>query len=124
VLISGAETAIDVEDLKSNCRYQGGYSSADKVIARFWKVVASLSASEQALLLRFVTSCQRPPPLGFEQLEPRFCIQRIAISNDNEKLPSAATCFNTLKLPTYSSEKVMKEKLLISISSNSGFELT
>jgi len=123
VLISGAEVAIDIEDLKANCRYQG-YSSMDRVVGRFWKVVATLTAAEQALLLRFVTSCQRPPPLGFEQLEPKFCLQRIPINNDNEKLPSASTCFNTLKLPTYSSEKVMKQKLLLSISSNSGFELT
>ena len=61
---------------------------------------------------------------GFEQLNPRFCLQRIGITTDDEKLPSAATCFNTLKLPNYSSEKVMKKKLLLSISSNAGFELT
>ena len=40
------------------------------------------------------------------------------------KLPSASTCFNTLKLPTYSSEKVMKKKIIMSITSGAGFELT
>jgi ubiquitin-protein ligase E3 C len=124
VLISGAPTAIDVVDLKQHCRLAGGFTSMDRTVQRFWKVVASLDAREQALLLRFVTSCQRPPPLGFEQLQPPFCLQRIPVSSDDEKLPSAATCFNTLKLPTYSSEKVMKKKLLVSITSNSGFELT
>ena len=123
VLISGAPTAIDVEDLKRNCRYQG-FTSMDRVVQRFWKVITGLDAQQQAQLLRFVTSCQRPPPLGFEQLNPRFCLQRIGIATDDEKLPSAATCFNTLKLPNYSSEKVMKQKLLISITSNAGFELT
>ena len=96
----------------------------DRVVQRFWRVVASLDAQQQAQLLRFVTSCQRPPPLGFEQLNPRFCLQRIGITTDDEKLPSAATCFNTLKLPNYSSEKVLKQKLLVSISSGAGFELT
>ena len=124
VLISGAPTAIDVEDLKKWCKYQGGFTGLDKTTKMFFRVVASLDAREQALLLRFVTSCQRPPPLGFEHLNPRFTLQRIGVSSDDEKLPSAATCFNTLKLPTYSSEKVMKQKLLVSITSGAGFELT
>ena len=124
VLVSGAVAAIDVEDLRRHCRLQGGFTSADRTVQRFWRVVASLDAREQALLLRFVTSCQRPPPLGFEQLHPPFCLQRIPVGSDDEKLPSAATCFNTLKLPTYSSEKVMKKKLLLSITSGAGFELT
>ena len=36
---------------------------------------------------------------------------QVAIRSDTEKLPTASTCFNTLKLPTYSSWKVMKTKL-------------
>ena len=88
------------------------------------QVVASLDAREQGLLLRFVTSCQRPPPLGFSQLQPLFTLQRIPIRRDDEKPPSASTCFNTLKLPTYSSSKVMRAKLLLSITSGAGFELT
>lgn len=125
VLVSGdSHASMDVSDLQKHCRLAGGFTSYDRTVQRFWRVVASLDAREQALLLRFVTSCPRPPPLGFEHLHPPFCLQRIPVSSDDEKLPSAATCFNTLKLPTYSSEKVMKTKLLLSITSNSGFELT
>lgn len=68
-------------------------------------------------------SCPRPPPLGFRGLQPPFTLHRVSISKD-EKLPSASTCFNVLKLPTYSSEAVMKEKLLTAIFSGSGFELS
>jgi hypothetical protein len=52
-------------------------------------VVSSLDAREQALLLRFVTSCQRPPPLGFEHLNPPFTIQRIPIAGDfaSQRIP-------------------------------------
>jgi ubiquitin-protein ligase E3 C len=57
-------------------------------------------------------------------MNPHFTIQRVSINRDDEKLPTSSTCFNVLKLPTYSSEKVMKEKLLYSIQSGSGFELT
>ena len=125
VLISGsADGKIDVADMKSHARYTGGYTIFDKHIARFWNVVASFSSTEQAELLKFVTSCERPPPLGFMTLNPPFTIQRVGILRDGDKLPSASTCFNTLKLPTYSSEKVMKQRLLYAIKSGAGFELT
>lgn len=46
----------------------------------------------------------------------------MSITRD-DKLPAASTCFNVLKLPTYSSEAVMRDKLLTAIFSGSGFEL-
>lgn len=125
VLISGASDGkIDVSDMKSNTRYTGGYSMLDRNIVRFWNAVSSLTPKQQADLLRFVTSCERPPPLGFASMNPPFTIQRVGIMRDGEKLPTAATCFNTLKLPTYSSEKVLKDRLIYAIESGSGFELT
>lgn len=78
----------------------------DRTVKRFWSVVSAMSAKEKAALLRFVTSCERPPPLGFESMQPPFCVHRVGIRADGERLPTASTCFNTLKLPTYSSEKV------------------
>ena len=125
VLISGpTEGAIDVEDMKANTKYAGGYTMFDRNINRFWKVVKAFNKQQQADLLRFVTSCERPPPLGFSSMNPPFTIQRVPISSDGDKLPTSSTCFNVLKLPTYSSEKVLKERLLYSIQSGSGFELT
>ena len=125
VLISGASDGkVDIADMKSNTRYTGGYSRLDRNVVRFWNVVSTLSPRHQADLLRFVTSCERPPPLGFASMNPPFTIQRVGIMRDADKLPTASTCFNTLKLPTYSSEKVLKEKLLYSIGASAGFELT
>lgn len=106
-----------------------------------------MSVEDQANLLRFVTSCARQPLLGFRQLNPRFCIQKIptheagSIDENNRreasaagrpyteyvhaaKLPSAGTCMNLLKLPEYSSIEMLREKLLYAIRSQSGFELT
>lgn len=125
VLISGpSDGKIDVADMRSNSRYAGGYTPIDRNVVRFWKVVGSLSSEQQAALLRFVTSCERPPPLGFSTLNPPFTIQRVGILRDGDKLPSASTCFNVLKLPTYSSEKVLRQRLIYAIESGAGFELT
>lgn len=125
VLISGASDGkLDVEDMRSNCRYVGGFTGIDRTVNRFWSVVASMDSKQQADLLRFVTSCERPPPLGFASLNPPLTLQRVGIMRDGDRLPTSATCFNVLKLPTYSSEKVMKERLLYAIQSGAGFELT
>jgi len=125
VLISGSSDGkIDIEDMRSNTRYVGGYTGIDRTVNRFWNVVGSLSSKQQGDLLRFVTSCERPPPLGFASMNPPFTIQRVGILRDGDKLPSASTCFNTLKLPTYSSEKILKQRLVYAIESGAGFEMT
>ena len=121
VLISGPSGGmIDISDMKANARYAGGYHSLDRHIIRFWKVVSSLDKKQQAHLLRFVTSCERPPPLGFASMNPPFTIQRVS----GDKLPAASTCFNVLKLPVYGSEKILRERLTYAIESGTGFELT
>ena len=123
IWISGSQSGLSIEDLRQYTRYAGGYLSVDHHIQRFWSVFAELSSEDQALLLKFVTSCERPPSLGFASLQPPFTIQRVECSDD-QRLPTASTCFNILKLPTYNSAKVMKEKLLQSIRAKAGFDLS
>lgn len=43
---------------------------------------------------------------------------------DVERLPSASTCFHTLKLPNYRRRATLKQKLLQAIGSGAGFELS
>lgn len=123
-LISGAVGKFSLEDLRRHTSYANGFHGMDRTVSRFWKIFAELPAEDQARLLRFVTSCERAPLLGFSTLSPPFTLQKVSISSDDEALPSASTCFNVLKLPTYSSSKVMKDKLLTAIHSGAGFELT
>eukprot|EP00602_Paraphysomonas_sp_CaronLab_P006417 CAMPEP_0185031244 /NCGR_PEP_ID=MMETSP1103-20130426/18610_1 /TAXON_ID=36769 /ORGANISM="Paraphysomonas bandaiensis, Strain Caron Lab Isolate" /LENGTH=1024 /DNA_ID=CAMNT_0027566705 /DNA_START=286 /DNA_END=3360 /DNA_ORIENTATION=- len=123
VLISGATAEISVADLKAHTRYTAGYHSMDRHIQRLWAVIESMSEADRALLVKFVTSCERPPSLGFGDLNPPFTIQRVD-GGDDTRLPTASTCFNILKLPTYSSQQVLRDKLLTAIRSNSGFELS
>lgn len=121
ILISGSQAAIDLEDFKAHTRY-AGYNSLDSTMRSFWAVMAELTEEERSLLLQFVTACPRPPSLGFAALNPPFTIQRV--DADDQRLPTASTCFNILKLPAYSSKKVLKERLLASITSKAGFDLS
>jgi len=121
IVISGAKKAFDVDDLKSHTAYKG-YTSFDSNVRDFWKVFSEFTEQEKILLLKFVTSCSRPPLLGFSHLHPQFTIQYVE-NQDGEKLPTASTCFNILKLPKYSNKKKLKDKLLLAIKSGSGFNM-
>lgn len=121
VLISGAPTPIDLEDLKINTKYSGGYEESHPVIKCFWRVVNEFNETQRRQLLKFVTSCSRPPLLGFKDLQPPFCIQ---FAGREERLPTSSTCMNLLKLPEYLEKEALKSKLLYAIESGVGFELS
>lgn len=67
--------ALDLDDLRRHVVYSGGYHDDHPVIHEFWRALQSMTPDEQRGLLRFVTSCSRPPLLGFRYLEPNMCIQ-------------------------------------------------
>ncbi|KAM1408826.1 hypothetical protein ACFX2I_009298 [Malus domestica] len=132
-LLSGGNHDIDVDDLRKNTRYTGGYSDGSRTIKIFWEVMKGFEPKERCMLLKFVTSCSRAPLLGFKHLQPTFTIHKVACDipvwdtmrgHDVERLPSASTCYNTLKLPTYKRPSTLRDKLLYAISSNAGFELS
>ncbi|OMJ65573.1 hypothetical protein SteCoe_33944 [Stentor coeruleus] len=120
-LISGTTESIDLQDLKAYTAYID-CSSWDDCVKNFWKVMESFDDEERSLVLKFVTSCHRPPLMGFKNLFPPFTLSKARIDRDDEKLPSSQTCMNILRIPTYSSWKVLREKLIIAIRSNAGFE--
>lgn len=51
----------------------GGYSADHPVIRVFWRVVEGFTDEEKRKLLKFVTSCSRPPLLGFKVGPLRVC---------------------------------------------------
>uniref|UniRef100_A0A3B4FFS5 Ubiquitin-protein ligase E3C n=1 Tax=Pundamilia nyererei TaxID=303518 RepID=A0A3B4FFS5_9CICH len=122
VLISGAHVPICLDDLKNFTNYSGGYSATHPVIQIFWEVVEGFTDDEKRKLLKFVTSCSRPPLLGFKELYPAFCIHNGG--TDLDRLPTASTCMNLLKLPEFCDQHLMRNKLLYAIESSSGFELS
>ena len=106
MMFSG-NSKIDVGDWMRNATYIN-YSKSDQVIRWFWQFVLSLSSSDKALLLRFTTGSSKLPPGGFAQLSPTFTITRTPYRLERG-LPTAATCFNLLKLPAYESEYALKK---------------
>jgi len=48
----------------------------------------------------------------------------VARRQSTDRLPTASTCFNLLKLPSYSKKTILREKLKYAIMSKAGFELS
>ncbi|KAI0755393.1 HECT-domain-containing protein [Daedaleopsis nitida] len=122
ILLGGVNAPIDLDDLRRHTQYGGLYEDQHPTIQLFWQVANTLSQDERRKLLRFVTSCSRPPLLGFKELNPNFAIRDA--TDDETRLPTASTCVNLLKLPRYSSATVLREKLVKAINSNAGFDLS
>lgn len=104
---------IDLHLLERHTQYRG-VSPTDQHIRFFWNVLRSFSATEQTLFLKFAWGRERlPPETLFNEEMKIFPINK---ENQDSLLPHADTCFFNLHLPKYSSEELMKEKLLIAIT--------
>ncbi|KAI5965544.1 HUL5 [Candida pseudojiufengensis] len=121
MLISGGEKDINIIEWQNNVEY-GGYLENDKTIKLFWEIIQELNMEEKSKLIKFVTSVSRAPLLGFKTLNPKFGIRNSG--NDKDRLPTASTCVNLLKLPDYQNKEIMKEKLLYAINTEAGFDLS
>ncbi|KAJ6512732.1 HECT-domain-containing protein [Mycena sanguinolenta] len=122
ILIGGTDSPVDLDDLQGNTQYGGIFDANHATIISFWRVVRTFDQEQRRALLRFVTSCSRPPLLGFKELVPNFAIRDAG--SDELRLPTSSTCVNLLKLPRYQSEKVLRAKLLQAITANAGFDLS
>ncbi|EPY15055.1 hypothetical protein STCU_12370 [Strigomonas culicis] len=69
----------------------------------FLSVLETMTDEDRTLLLRFITGQSRLP------LKSRIKVQH---SGNKNTLPTSSTCFFTLRLPSYSSDQKMKERLL------------
>lgn len=121
-LISGAMIPVNIQDLKQHTHYSGGYTINHPVIQNFWDVVENFTDTQKRQLLKFVTSCSRPPLLGFKDLFPAFCVH--FGGNEEDRLPTASTCMNLLKLPEFHDKETLRTKLTYAIESGAGFELS
>ncbi|KAG7286570.1 hypothetical protein NEMBOFW57_008881 [Staphylotrichum longicolle] len=126
-LVGGDSSEIDVADLRRHTQYSGVYAIGDDgeehpTVKLFWEVMRGLEDAERRDVLKYVTSTPRAPLLGFGQLSPPFTIRDGGL--DQERLPSASTCVNLLKLPQYKSAAALKKKLLYAVTSGAGFDLS
>jgi E3 ubiquitin-protein ligase HECTD1 len=98
-----------------------GYTRESPAFLKFVNVLVNFTDAERKAFLQFTTGCSSLPPGGLANLYPRLTIVRKIDAGDGS-YPSVNTCVHYLKLPDYTTEEVMREKLLAA-TREKGFHL-
>lgn len=98
-----------------------GFTRDSAGFKKFVNVICSMSGDERKGFLQFATGCSSLPPGGLANLNPRLTIVRKVDATDTS-YPSVNTCVHYLKLPDYSTEEIMRERLIVA-TKEKGFHL-
>lgn len=91
---------VSVEALKKSSRYESGLSETSSEVKTMWEALEKFSNDDRSRFLRFITGRRRLP-----------CTIYIDSAEQDSKLPTSATCSNTLYLPRYSSVEEAVDRL-------------
>lgn len=122
-LFGSAEEDWSIETLPAAINANHGYNKESEAITRLINILVGFNDIEKRAFLQFLTGAPKLPIGGFKALRPAFTVVRKQAENglkDDDYLPSVMTCANYLKLPNYSSESVMREKLLQAVNEGAG----
>ncbi|GAB6021555.1 hypothetical protein CHUAL_004153 [Chamberlinius hualienensis] len=109
------------EDVLNYTEPKLGFSKESPGFQRFVNVLVGMNAYERKAFLQFTTGCSSLPPGGLANLYPRLTVVRKIDATDGS-YPSVNTCVHYLKLPNYSSEDIMRDRLLAA-TMEKGFHL-
>jgi hypothetical protein len=118
LLICGGKI-LDFNDLKKGATYQDGYTENSTAVGMFWDVVLEFDENQKKSFLKFISGSDRCPIDGLSQLG-------LVISkntDEDDRLPSAHTCFNHILLPEYSTLDIMKTRIIFAMEQTEGFGL-
>jgi len=112
---------ISLEFLRANTNYTGGLSEADPHIRCFWSTLESFTAEELQAFVKFACNQERiPSACPPDSPAPPPFPMKIAPADRSGGSPDgryirAETCMFMIKLPQYSSQELMTERLLFAI---------
>lgn len=95
-----------------------GYDTLSPQVSWLLKGISELSKDDKRLFMRFITGSPRLPLGGFKALTPQLTIVKSVPPTGyvaDEMLPTCSTCQVYLKLPAYSTEEILLEKLILAI---------
>ncbi|OZJ07024.1 hypothetical protein BZG36_00227 [Bifiguratus adelaidae] len=112
-----------VETLIDAMKADHGYTMDSRTIKNLVQILASFSPAEHREFLQFITGSPKLPIGGWKNLSPMFTVVRKPFEpplTADDYLPSVMTCVNYLKLPDYSTEQVLREKLSMAMREGKG----
>lgn len=122
LLICG-NSFIDIDLLRRHTKYSGVSPDAPH-IDMFWRVLEDFDQAHRRLFIKFAWAQEALPSddAEFIRTHTRFLIKASSQSNPDKSLPKSDTCFFNLMLPAYSTEDIMKERLVYAVTSCSSMD--
>lgn len=121
LLISGDPSPLNVKALRAITKYKNVNPSAE-IVDWFWKCVEEkMDSAVQRKLLMFATGSDRIPAIGMSGMSFKFTLLSSVI--EDERYPTAKTCFNEVCLVTYSTYEKLCDRLIGAIEMSEGFGL-
>ncbi|RMZ81692.1 hypothetical protein DV737_g2391, partial [Chaetothyriales sp. CBS 132003] len=118
MLFGRADEDWSIETLMDSVKADHGFNMDSKSVKHLLQTMSELSMEERRDFLQFVTGSPKLPIGGFKSLTPMFtvvCKPSEPPYTSDDYLPSVMTCVNYLKLPDYSSQGILKERLRVAI---------
>jgi other hect domain ubiquitin protein ligase E3 len=112
---------IDINLLRRHTTCSGVSSDAPH-ISYFWNTLFELNQQDRRGFLRFAWAQERLPVNDeeFERTKTRMMIKPfLGLTDPNSAFPKADTCFFNIMLPEYTTQRVLKERLLYAIYTDS-----
>ncbi|KIW14677.1 hypothetical protein PV08_07461 [Exophiala spinifera] len=123
MLFGRVEEDWSMETLTDSVKADHGFNMDSKSVKNLLQTMSELNPAQRRDFLQFVTGSPKLPIGGFKSLTPMFtvvCKPSEAPYTSDDYLPSVMTCVNYLKLPDYSSQAVLKERLFVAIREGQG----
>lgn len=110
------KSEVDLELWKRKTKYSS-YSSTTPTVKSFWRVVEGFTQEQRSQLIRFAWGRSRLPNSDSTE-DWNFRLNKSHSNQDH--LPEAHTCFFQVDLPPYSTDELMKKRLLTAITFGAG----
>lgn len=128
-VIKGHDRLVTRQEFVDNCLADHGYTLSSRPVQWLFDILSSFTVEEQKTFFLFLTGSVNLPIGGLASLHPKLTIVRKTSSEESVKesdqLPSAMTCQNYLKLPSYESMEQMEAKIRQAMEEGKGsFHLT
>jgi E3 ubiquitin-protein ligase TRIP12 len=112
-----------IETLMDSVKADHGFNMDSKSVKNLLQVMSELTKEQRRDFLQFITGSPKLPIGGFKSLTPMFtvvCKPSEPPYTSDDYLPSVMTCVNYLKLPDYSDQEILKERLNVAIREGQG----
>jgi len=118
-VVCGGTSPVDIAALEKASAAVGWDGEDKKYLKKFWSTLAALDESDRRRFLVFATASDRMPLQGWGAL--KITVQKNG--TDDDRLPTAFTCFATVLVPVYTTTDKLRGGITQAINNSQGFGL-